>query len=55
LNSDANSKDVDDWEVDMRLKMRYEHFENQCWAMCQQLLKEQQKELKKKVDDLKKQ
>ncbi len=28
LNSDANSKDVDDWEVDMRLKMRYEYSEN---------------------------
>ncbi len=55
LNSDANSKDVNNWEVDIKLKMRYKHFENQHWAMHQQLLKEQQKELKKKVDDLKKQ
>ncbi len=55
LNSDADSKDVDDWEVDMRLKMRYEHSENQRWAMHQQLLEKQQKELKKKVDNLKKQ
>jgi len=55
LNSDANSKDVDNWEVDMRLKIRYEHSENQHWAMHQQLLKEQWEELKKKVDDLKKQ
>ncbi len=55
LNSDADSKDVDDWEVDMRLKMRYEHPENQRWEMRQQLLERQQKELKKKVDDLKKQ
>ncbi len=39
----------------MRLKMRYEHPENQRWEMCQQLLKRQQKELKKKVNDLKKQ
>jgi len=54
LNSDADSKDVDSWEVNMRLKMRYEHLENQCQKMCQQLLKIQQKELKKKVDDLEK-
>jgi len=55
LNSDANSEDVNDWEVDMGLKMRYEHPENQRWEMHQQLLERQQKELKKKVDDLKKQ
>ncbi len=35
--------------------MRYKHSENQCQEMRQQLLKRQQKELKKKVDDLKKQ
>ncbi len=39
----------------MRLKTRYEHSENQRWEMCQQLLKRQQKELKKEVNDLKKQ
>ena len=39
----------------MRLKMRYEHSENQRQEMHQQLLERQQKELKKKVDDLKKQ
>jgi len=39
----------------MRLKTRYEHSENQRQEMRQQLLKRQQKELKKKVDDLKKQ
>ncbi len=55
LNSDADSKDVDSWEVDMRLKTRYEHPENQRWEMRQQLLKRQQKELEKRVDDLKKQ
>ncbi len=55
LNLNANSEDVNNWEVDMRLKMRYEHPENQRWEMCQQLLKRQQKELKKKVNDLKKQ
>ncbi len=55
LNSDADSKNVNNWEVDMKLKMRYEHPENQRWEMCQQLLKRQQKELKKKVNDLKKQ
>jgi len=55
LNSDANSKDVDKWEVDMRLKTRYEHPENQCWEMRQQLLEKQQEELEKKVNDLKKQ
>jgi len=55
LNLNANSKDVNNWEVDMRLKVRYEHSENQHQEMCQQLLRRQQKELKKKVDDLKKQ
>ncbi len=35
LNSDANSKDVNNWEVNMRLKIRYEHSENQHWEMCQ--------------------
>jgi len=39
----------------MRLKTRYEHPKNQRQEMCQQLLEKQQKELKKKVDDLKKQ
>ncbi len=55
LNLNTDSKDVDDWEVDMRLKIRYEHSENQHWEMRQQLLKRQQKELKKEVNDLKKQ
>jgi len=55
LNSDANSEDVNNWEVDMRLKTRYEHPKNQRWEMRQQLLERQQKELKKRVDDLKKQ
>jgi len=35
--------------------MRYEHPENQRQEMCQQLLEKQQKKLKKKVNDLKKQ
>jgi len=55
LNLNVNSKDVDDWEVDMRLKTKYEHSENQHWETRQQLLRKQQKELKKKVDNLKKQ
>ncbi len=55
LNLNANSEDVDNWEVDMKLKMKHEYSENQHWEMHQQLLKRQQKELKKKVDDLKKQ
>jgi len=55
LNLNTDSKDVNNWKVNMRLKTRYEHSENQCREMCQQLLKRQQKELKKKVDDLKKQ
>ncbi len=55
LNSNAESKDVNNWEVDMRLKTRYKHPENQRWEMRQQLLERQQKELKKKVNDLKKQ
>jgi len=55
LNLNANSEDVNNWEVNMRLKTRYEHSENQRWEMRQQLLERQQKELKKRVDDLKKQ
>jgi len=55
LNLNANPEDVDNWKVDMRLKTKYEHSENQCQEMRQQLLERQQKELKKKVDDLKKQ
>ncbi len=35
LNLNANSEDVNSWKVDMRLKMRYEHPENQHWEMCQ--------------------
>ncbi len=35
LNSDADLKDVDDWEVDMKLKMRYEHLKNQHQVMHQ--------------------
>jgi len=55
LNSDADSKDVNNWEVDMRLKTRYEYSENQRQEMRQQLLERQQKELEKRVNDLKKQ
>jgi len=55
LNSDADSKDVNNWEVDMGLKTRHEYPENQRWEMRQQLLERQQKELEKRVDDLKKQ
>ncbi len=55
LNLNANSEDANNWKVDMRLKMKYEHSENQRWEMRQQLLEKQQKELKKKVNDLKKQ
>ncbi len=35
LNLNANSKDVNNWEVNMRLKTRYKHSENQCWEMHQ--------------------
>jgi len=55
LNLDANSEDVNNWEVNMGLKTRHEYPENQRWEMRQQLLERQQKELKKGVDDLKKQ
>jgi len=55
LNLNADSENVDNWKVNMRLKTRYEHPENQRWEMHQQLLERQQKELKKKVNDLKKQ
>ncbi len=33
LNLNADSEDVNSWEVDMGLKMRYEHPENQRWEM----------------------
>ncbi len=33
LNLNADSKDVNNWEVDMRLKTRYEHLKNQRWEM----------------------
>ncbi len=55
LDLNANSKDVDNWEVNMRLKTRYEHPKNQRWEMRQQLLEKQQEEHKKRVNDLKKQ
>ncbi len=55
LNLNANSKDVNNWKVNMRLKTRYEHPENQRQEIRQQLLERQQKELKKRVNDLKKQ
>jgi len=45
----ANQEDIDSWEVDMKLKNQYEHSENQHRALCKHLLKEQAKELKKKV------
>ncbi len=41
LNLNANLKNVNNWEVDMRLKTRHEHSKNQHWEMCQQLLKKQ--------------
>jgi len=52
---DADPEDVNNWEVNMGLKMRYEHPENQRRKMRQQLLERQQEELKKGVNDLKKQ
>jgi len=55
LNLNTDSEDVNNWEVDMGLKTRHEHPENQRWETRQQLLERQQKELKKGVDDLKKQ
>ncbi len=55
LNSDTDLKNVNNWEVNMRLKTRHEHSENQHWEMHQQLLKKQQEELEKRVNDLKKQ
>ncbi len=55
LNLNADSEDVNNWEVNIGLKIRYEHSKNQRQEMRQQLLKRQQKELKKRVDDLKKQ
>jgi len=55
LNLNANPEDVNNWEVDMRLKTRHEYPENQRQEMRQQLLERQQKELEKRVNDLKKQ
>jgi len=55
LNLNADSEDVNNWEVDMGLKTRYEYPENQRRKTRQQLLERQQKELEKRVNDLKKQ
>ncbi len=55
LNLNADSKDVNNREVNMRLKTRHEHLKNQRWKMRQQLLEKQQEELEKEVNDLKKQ
>jgi len=55
LNLNADSEDVNNWKVNMELKTRYEHPENQRQEMRQQLLERQQKKLEKRVDDLKKQ
>jgi hypothetical protein len=52
LNLNANSKDVNNWEVNMRLKTRYEHPENQRWETST-TAKRQQKELKKESMTLK--
>jgi len=55
LNLNADSEDVDNWKVNIRLKTRHEYPENQHQEMQQQLLKRQQKELEKRVNDFKKQ
>jgi hypothetical protein len=53
MNLNTDSKDVNNWEVDMKLKMRYEHSENQHWEMCQQLLKDSRKSSRRKSMTLK--
>ncbi len=49
LNLNADSKNVNNWEVDMKLKTRYKHSENQHQAMCQQLQKNSRKSSKRKL------
>jgi len=41
LNLNADSKNVNNWEVDMKLKTRHEYSENQRQEMRQQLLEKQ--------------
>ncbi len=49
LNLNADSEDVDNWEVNMKLKQSYEHLKNWCLEWCKCLLKEQQQTLQEEV------
>jgi len=46
----TNQENIDNWKVNMKLKDQYEHSENQCRVLCEHLLKEQQTELKRKLE-----
>ncbi len=49
LNLNADSENVDNWEVDMRLKQNYEYLKNQHLKWHKSLLKEQQQTLQEEV------
>ena len=55
LNSDADSEDVDSWEIDMGLKKGLKYPEEQRQTMNEWLLKKRQHKLEKEVDVLTKQ
>jgi len=42
----ANQENINNWEVDMKLKNQYKHSENQHRTLCKHLLKKWAKELK---------
>jgi uncharacterized protein YwgA len=48
LNLNVNQEDIDEWEVNMKLKNQYEHSENQCQEMHQWLLEEQWKNFRRR-------
>ncbi len=49
LNLNADSENVDNWEVNMKLKQSYEHLKNWYLEQCKSLLEEQQQTLQEEV------
>jgi len=54
LNLNADQKDINNWEVNMKLKNQYEHSENQHRVLHKCLLEEQQMKLKRKFETFQK-
>jgi len=49
LNLNTDLKNVDNWEVNMRLKQSYEHLKNWHLEWCKSLLEKQQQTLQEEV------